>query len=326
MDRTERFYKIERLLKTRRAVSYGTFLEELGVSLSTFKRDIQYMRDRLNAPIVWDRGSKGYRFTDPFDGPVYELPGMWFSSSELYALLAAHKCLSEIDPGILSSHVAPIQSRIAGLLENSGHPPSEIMRRVRLLPMTRRTVEPRFFTQIAGALFGRWRIEIEAYSRVRDELNTRTVSPQRLVHYRDNWYLDAWCHWRGALRSFSVDAVRRVSPIDSHALEIMDADLDAHFAASYGIFAGKVKERAVLHFSPMRARWVEYEQWHPEQVCEHLDNGGCRLIIPYSDAREILMDILRHGAGVVVEAPNSLRELVATEIERMAANYGPSSF
>ena len=38
------------------------------------------------------------------------------------------------------------------------------------------------------------------------------------------------------------------------------------------------------------------------------------------------MDILRHGAGVVVEAPDSLREMVTAEIERMAANYGPSSF
>ncbi len=324
MDRTERFYRIERLIRTRRAVPASTFMEELGVSLATFKRDVQYMRDRLNAPIVWDPDSRGYRFAEPEEGPVYELPGLWFSSSELYALLAAQKCLSGIDPGILSSHVAPIRSRLVRLLEGSGRSSSEIMRRVRLLPMSRRTVEPRFFTQIAGGLFGRWRIEIEAYSRLRDEVNIRTVSPQRLVHYRDNWYLDAWCHWRNDLRSFSVDSIRSVSQLDGSAKEITDAELDAHFAASYGIFAGEVKGQAVLRFSPMRARWVQYEQWHPEQLCEHLDDGGCRISVPYSDEREILMDILRQGSEVVVEAPESLRDLVIAELERMAANYDSS--
>lgn len=321
MDRTERFYKIERLLRTRRAVPTGTFLEELEISRATFKRDVQYMRDRLNAPIVWDREAGGYCFSEPEGGPVYELPGLWFSSSELYALLAAHKCLVDIDPGVLASHIAPLRTRIEKILDASGQPSSEIMRRVRFLPMTRRAVQPRFFTEIAGALFGRRKVQILAYSRLRDEENVRVISPQRLVHYRDNWYLDAWCHWREGLRSFSMDAVRRVSPADGPAREISDADLDAHFAASYGIFAGEVKDWAVLRFSPMRARWVEYEQWHPEQTCEHLEDGGCRLSVPYSDERELLMDILRHGSEVVVEAPDSLRELVTVELKKMAERY-----
>jgi len=112
--------------------------------------------------------------------------------------------------------------------------------------------------------------------------------------------------------------------LDGSAKEITDAELDAHFAASYGIFAGEVKGQAVLRFSPMRARWVQYEQWHPEQVCEYLEDGGYRLSVPYSDEREILMDILRQGSEVIVEAPESLRDLVIAELERMAANYGSS--
>jgi predicted DNA-binding transcriptional regulator YafY len=205
MNRTERFYKIDQMLHERRMVPIKGFLEELDVSRATFKRDIEYIRDRLHAPIVWDRDADGYHFENlKTRGPAYELPGLWFSAGELYALLAAHKLL-----GILVSHVAPLQARLAALLEASGHSGTEITQRVRLLSMAKRTVESRFSTDITIALLERKRIEIDAWSRGRNETNTRTISPQRLVHYRDNWYIDAWCHLRNDLRSFSVDAIQR---------------------------------------------------------------------------------------------------------------------
>jgi len=44
MERTERFYKIDRLLRENRFVTIERFLDELSVSRATFKRDIEYMR------------------------------------------------------------------------------------------------------------------------------------------------------------------------------------------------------------------------------------------------------------------------------------------
>ena len=55
MDRTERLYKIDRMLNDRKVVPITEFLEELEVSLATFKRDLEYLRDRFNAPVIWDR-------------------------------------------------------------------------------------------------------------------------------------------------------------------------------------------------------------------------------------------------------------------------------
>lgn len=74
MDRTERFYRIDHLLNERRSVPIEVFLHELEVSRATFKRDLEYLRDRLNAPIVlWDRASRGYR-------GVLQVPG-WIGLS-----------------------------------------------------------------------------------------------------------------------------------------------------------------------------------------------------------------------------------------------------
>ncbi len=322
MNRTERFYKIDQLLHERRVVPLAAFLEELAVSRATFKRDLEYLRDRLHAPIVWDREAGGYRFdTRPDTGPAYELPGLWFSASEAYALLTAHRLLAEIEPGVLGSHIAPLQTRLAALLESSGHAVQEIMRRVRILTMHRRRVEPRHFAEVARALLQRQRIEIDAYNRRRDELTTRVVSPQRLVHYRDNWYLDAYCHWRRALRSFALDTLRRVKVLPDKAREVSEETLDAHYGSAYGIFSGKPKARAVLRFSPERARWVADERWHPQQKSDWLPDGSYRLTVPYSDERELVMDILRHGRHVVVEGPTSLRQRVAEEVAALHALY-----
>lgn len=322
MNRTERFYKIDRMLHERRVVPIEVFLEELDVSRATFKRDMEYMRNRLHAPIIWDRDAGGYRFENvKTTGPAYELPGMWFSAGELYALLAAHKLLGDIEPGILASHVAPLQARLAALLEASGHSALEITQRVRLLSMAKRKVELRFFADIMIALLERRRIEIDAWNRGRNEINTRAISPQRLVHYRDNWYLDAWCHLRNDLRSFSVDAIRRVKLLREKARDVATARLDEYYSSAYGIFAGQPKDWAVLRFSPERARWVQSERWHADQQSEMLPDGSYRLRVPYADERELLMDIMRHGRHVEVEAPQSLRQSVADEVAALAATY-----
>lgn len=322
MNRTERFYKIDQMLHERRVVPIEVFLDELDVSRATFKRDIEYMRDRLHAPIVWNRDAGGYHFeSTKTTGPAYELPGLWFSAGELYALLAAQKLLNDIEPGILATHVAPLQARLAALLDASGHPATEITQRVRLLSMAKRPVELRFFADITIGLLERKRIEIDAWNRERDETNTRIVSPQRLVHYRDNWYLDAWCHLRDGLRSFSVDTIQRVKVLREKARDVAPSKLDSHFSSAYGIFGGHAKEWAVLRFSPERARWVQSERWHGEQQSEMLPDGSYRLKVPYADERELLMDILRHGRHVEVEAPQSLRRSVADEVAVLAATY-----
>jgi predicted DNA-binding transcriptional regulator YafY len=325
MNRSERFYQIDQLLHDKRVVPIERFLEQLDISRATFKRDIEYMRDRLHAPIVWDREAGGYCFAaQSTAGPRYELPGVWFSAAELYALLAAQKLLSDIEPGLLAPHLAPLQARLAATLEATGHPADQIAQRVRLLSLGKRKVEPQFFSTITSALLIRRQIEITAWNRGRDEVDVRTISPQRLVHYRDNWYLDAWCHLRQALRSFSVDAISKVSTQPVAAVDIADAEMESHFQSAYGIFAGEAKVIAILIFSAERARWVEKERWHRDQQGERLADGRYRLSVPYADERELLMDIQRHGSQVEVEGPESLRSQLADEARKVLTMYGDS--
>jgi predicted DNA-binding transcriptional regulator YafY len=319
MDRTERFYRIQQMLRQNRVVPVRMFLRDLEVSLATFKRDLEYMRSRLNTPIVWDRELNGYRYDKA--APVQELPGLWFSDTEIYALLTMQRLLESLEPGLLGPHVAPLLERLKAAIGSGAHSAAEVHQRIRILHLAKRTLPPQYFQLAAAAVLQRRRLRIKYFSRARNEETEREVSPQRLVHYRENWYLDAWCHLRAGIRSFAVDAIRVAEVLEESAVDLTEDQLDAVLAAGYGIFSGRDVQWAVLRFSAQRARWVAAEQWHPRQRSRTEADGAYVLELPYSDSRELLMDILKHGAQVEVLAPVELRDQVADALRAAAATY-----
>jgi predicted DNA-binding transcriptional regulator YafY len=320
MDRTERFYKIESLLNQRKVVTIPEFLDELGVSLATFKRDLEYLRDRIQAPIVFDREAGGYRFDDSGTTHLHELPGLWFNASEVHALLSMQQLLDDIEPGLLTPQVQPLKTRLQALLARDDYSAQEVADRIKLAHAPRRPVQSRFFEQLASATLRRHKVIIQHWHREKNTTTAREVSPQQLVYYRNNWYLDAWCHWRKALRSFAVDAITDVEFVDKPAKEVSKTALKAQLENGYGIFAGKQVQWATLCFTPERARWVAQEIWHPQQRSQTKDDGCYVLEVPYSDDRELLMDILKHGAAVQVLKPASLKKRVRSELQKMLGN------
>ena len=321
MERLERFYKIDRILKERKtAVAFAELREALDVSNATLKRDLEYMRERFNAPIEWDREANGYRFGKPRSGPRYELPGLWFTADEAYALLSMHTLLAELQPGLLEPHVAPLQARLRAVL--GGEPAwKDIEKRIKVFQPERRVAPAEHFGVVATAVLRRSRLWIRHYNRKDDRETEREISPQRLVHYRDNWYVDGYCHVREALRSFAVDAIRAAELRDTRAKEIPAVELDEHLGSGYGIFAGREVQWAALRFTPEAARWVAAQSWHPKQRTQMQKDGSYVLEIPYAHDRELLMEILKFGADVEVLTPDSLRQAVAEALKKAANRY-----
>jgi predicted DNA-binding transcriptional regulator YafY len=321
VDRTERFHHIDRILRTRRAASMNDLLTELEVSRATFKRDLEYLRDRMGAPIVWDTELRAYRYQEQTAERAFALPNLWFSAGEILALLSAEHLIEALEPGVLAGILGPFRQRLAGLISSSDTSVEEIKKRVLLLPMATRPVIPPHFALIAEAVLRRKRLMAQYRSRSEDALTERMLSPQRLVHYRDNWYLDAWCHLRRGLRTFALDRIQSTSLLDAKAKPVTEARLNKALASGYGIFSGAVQSRARLRFSAERARWVAHEIWHPHQRGRFDKEGRYVLEFPYSDARELIMDILRHGAEVEVLAPQKLRDAVHAELIRAQQCY-----
>lgn len=323
MDRFELIYQLHNILSGRRTpTSIRDLQERLECSEATVKRLIGLMRDHFDAPIDYDRARNGYYYNTENGMHPYQLPGLWFNAEELWGLLTCHALLRSISPGLFGDRIAGLQKRIEKLLALDETDAERKLDRVKIIALgSRHKTENRRFAQVASALFERRRLEIDYAARGDGSRSRRCISPQHLVYYRDNWYVNAWCHLREKLRTFALECITRVKQLDTQAHNVDRRQLEDYFTASYGIFSGQAEHTAKLKFTPERARWVADEQWHPQQSGRWLEDGSYELSMPFGDHRELLMDILRHGAEVEILEPAFLRDAVIEQIEKMADIY-----
>lgn len=327
MSQTERIYQIVNLLEhSRHPVPIERFLDQLEISRATFKRDIEYLRDRLGAPIEWHRGNsespRGYVLTARPDAASesFGIHGLWFNQSEIYALLMMHQLAGSMEPGLLAGQSQALLARITHLLGTADDDPQKVLSHIRILRSATKRRTSDWFEVVAHATLRRQQLLISYFTRSRNTASERLVSPQRLLHYRENWYLSAWCHRVNDLRLFALDAIRDAQRQKTACREVSRQNLEQAIGSGFGIFGGTPGKRARLRFSPTAARWVSDEEWHPEQKTSW---QGDHLIleVPYAQSRELVMEILRHGADVEVLGPASLRAEVRAALADALARY-----
>ncbi|MEJ2384049.1 MAG: transcriptional regulator [Xanthomonadales bacterium] len=322
MSKVERLYHLHNILNQRRTpISRHDLMERLECSQATLYRLIAELRDFLGAPIEQDDETRGFYYDRSYEQP-FDLPGIWISPGELQALLTARQVLGNVQPGLLEGELKSLQGRITSLLQKKGVEPESGESRIHIQNVAGRAVPARMFQDVLGALVQRMRLRIRYHGRRRDAESERVISPQRLTQHRNSWYLDAWCHEAEGLRSFALERIREQELLDEAAREVPAAELAAHFDRSYGIFSGPPEHVARLRFSPEMARWVSEENWHPDQQGAFEADGSWLLEVPFSGARELIMDIMRYGAEVEVLAPDFLRDAVADEARKTAIIYG----
>lgn len=322
MSDMERLHRIKYMIQSRGCVPIEDFMTSMEISRATFKRDLDYLRDRMNAPIVYDRSMGGYRFDKPNAGDKIELPGLWFSEKEATALVLMQHLLANLDTsGLLSPHIAPLMDIVDGILGQSEVSAKELRKRIKVFGMSARKNVLENFEEVGVSLLKRQRLQLSYYSKGKNELTERAVSPQRLIFYRDNWYLDAYCHFRKGLRSFAMDGIRTAHVLEDKATEVPEKELHENFAESYGIFSGKATQRAKLRFTPEKARWVSAETWHGQQVSSFDKDGNYTLEFDYNQDPELVMEIMKHGDGVEVIGPASLKSKVRAELEKALKKY-----
>jgi predicted DNA-binding transcriptional regulator YafY len=288
----------------------------------------------MDAPIVYARDENVYRVADgaaaaAHGGPsarpgakTHELPGVWFSEKELHALLTMHQLIAGLDDGgVLGRHLQPLLDKLHGMLGATGDEAQSLMRRVRIVNPAKRAVTSRWFEEAVSAVLSRRRLLISYYTRSKRSESERVLSPQRLLHYRNTWYLDAWCHASEGLRRFALDAVRSAKVLDEPARELPMAEVEKALDQGYGIFGGAQLRWATLHFSAEAAQWVAQEEWHPQQQLKPQADGSLRMRIPYSEPTELVMDVLRHGPNVRVLSPPELVLEVQGQLQATLASY-----
>lgn len=320
-DLLYRAFKLDEILRSRRhPVSTKTLLSQLNnCSESTFKRT-KAVLEGLGYPILYCRKSNGYYYDK--ESKVQVL-GLWFDQNELQTLLVIQQLLARLQPSLFHSQFQALAQQADRLLTFVGKSSQNIAKRLRIVPIAHQQIPADIFLPLSQAVLYSRVLHIK-YQDITGKVSDRTISPQRLVYYRDHWYLDAWCHLRKSLRTFWVAGIRSIHPTDEQSKHIEESLLDQEVEESYGIFTGEVVNTAHLHFIGQSAMRVRGAQWHSQQRQHVNDDGSVELWVPYSDHRELVMDILRYGAEVTVLAPTSLQAEVVARLRATLKKYEKS--
>lgn len=117
MERTQRIARINALLSRPQGASLAQIMGQLEVSRATVNRDLQMMRDEMNAPIAWDRDERVYRLEPNGNaGPTYMLPGQWFTPAQAYAFLTLNNMVEKIAPNVLGPFLEPMRGLLKQML------------------------------------------------------------------------------------------------------------------------------------------------------------------------------------------------------------------
>jgi len=321
MTNLDKVYTLYKLLKSSRyPVPKDTILNKLECSKATFYRIKEFLCSILEAPVIYDKKYRGYRFDDSGDNPV-EMPGLWFTADELEALSCFEYFLTTLQSNILDRVLAPAHNRIEKLLKAQHISARAWRNRIKALPIGIRTVDTNILLCIAESVLRLKKVRITYSALQTPEQTDRIISPQTLLRYRDNWYVDAWCHKREDLRTFCISRISKAALLKEKAVTVSQTLLKQHFADAYGIFSGKAEHTAEIKFTGLAAKVVSQEEWHPRQKGDFKDNGSYILKIPFHESRELIMDIIRWGDAAEVIKPESLRKEIKEYLQKTIEKY-----
>ena len=144
------------------------------------------------------------------------------------------------------------------------------------------------------------------------------IEPYRLVYSVGGMYLLAFVPEYKALRTFSIDRIRKVSLLEER---FTPAEIpDGAFAHSLGVNEG-TPEHIEIAFEPRIAPYVRERRWHPSQQNTERKDGGVVLTLDVCNDWALRSWILSFGRLARVLAPASLETQIKDEVDRAAERY-----
>ena len=315
----ERFFWFHNQVKQGCFPNAPSLASNFEVTAKTAQRDIDFMRDRLHAPLEYVPSRRGYRY----ENDAYQLPGLWLKDEEVMSLLVSARLASAVPDSALKDSLHKILDRILTLHATSANLSLDALsRKVSVKNIEYCRTDETVFHQVLDALLQARPLTIRYYSPHNDEATVRDILPLHLLHYMGTWHLIAHCALKNDLRDFVISRIRDIKPSSCPLVCISAESVKDYMRRYFGIMTGTETYEVCLRFSPAISPWLAEQVWHPAQQMRWENEKTLCLTFPVADIREVKREILKYGAQVEVLSPEILREKVKQEIGKMGSLYG----
>lgn len=315
----ERYYWFHGQIKTSHYPNARGLAEKFEISQKQAQREIEFIRDRLDAPLFYNAGRKGYEYED--DG--YELPPVWFKEDELVSLCLALRLAATLpDHAFKNSLYNLLEKFLAFRFLDFSPGLEEIKEKVSVKNIEYYRVDEAIFHKVVDSLFRDQSLKISYHTPHQHETTERIIQPLHLLCYMGSWHLIAFCTAKKDLRDFTLSRIQRIEPsagtvtAPRHVSHVKD-----FIGKNFGVMIGRESIEVCLRFDPDVADWISEQIWHSGQEVARNEDGSICLRFPVADFREVRREILRYGASVEVLSPPELREEIKHEIQKMSKTY-----
>ncbi|AGY58698.1 helix-turn-helix transcriptional regulator [Gloeobacter kilaueensis] len=318
----ERLLKLDGLIREGRPYTAAQLAEKLDVSVRTVQSDLDFLRDRYEAPLENSR-TQGFFYRDP----KWRLPLVPLSQGELFALVLGSRMLEAAAGAAYSQELQSAIDQLTKRMSDQTWADLQTIvdERFQFGAGGLLDLNPEFWKLLVEASSKQQQVEMMYYTASTNQLTTRKFDPYLMYVYRGtNPYTIGFCHNRQGIRVFRVDRIRQLRLCPEHFERETDFQPQRYLDTVFQIEAGGQPQPIAIHFSAKVAPFIRERRWHHTQQIEAHSDGSLTLRMSVPGLSEVKRWVLGYGEDAVVEGPLELVEMIRTAVARMAASYPPS--
>ncbi len=305
MSQTERIIYIDKKLNQNSNLTINQIANKFEISSRQAKRDIEYMRDRFYAPIIYDYKNHYYKYTERFS-----LTDSNDNNTLIFkAIFDNFSNANGLQP--LSSSL--ISQGIDYTLDNEA---KELSKKILFLSPIIDLPDKNIFSIVSFTMKKNYCIKF-IYTSLKNVKSDRQAQPLRLVNDGKAWYLIAYDLIKKELRNFHLSRMENPKELLIKYPYIENSkELESYISSGFGIFMNTKSYKAKIMFLGRAAQIVKTQTWHKNQIIE-FEKNKLFLTLPFSSHEELLSKIFSFGSLAIPLEPNELVKKWKDEIKLM---------
>ena len=290
------------------------------VSYKTIMRDIDYLRDELQAPIEFDKTRRGFHYTDQ----TWFLPSLLLTEGELMALLIGTQAMTMYKGTPVAGTLQAIYGKLAAMLPDKiTLAPELVFTHMSFINSPARPISAEIWKAVIRGLMHQRVMEIDYQAPRSMEPKHHQIHPLHLANIEGDWYLLARDPRWEDVTQFAVSRIKHAELSEQAFQPPPDFNAGETLSRRSGkyIHQGGKKSMVQLLFSAPLAPFVSEKVWHPDQKLRLRKDGRLELAVPTYAPETLLPWIMSFGSNATVLTPRALRVSLGQEARKMAAIY-----
>jgi predicted DNA-binding transcriptional regulator YafY len=315
----ERLLLMDGIIRSGNYPSVRTLIERFEVSERTVLNDIEFLKERLHAPLSYSRSQRGYFYTDK----DWKLPTLPVTEGQLLALFLSVELAQRYLGTNFERPLRDAIQQMADMLPNDVQiSMSELAHHYSIRPGASAKTPPDTLVALQQAIRNRHPVDMVYFTANSGQENQRVVHPYHLFNARGEWYLVAYDLLRQGIRQFALPRIRSWRILTEEHFELDPTfSLEAYFRESFQAEHGNQIVEVVLLFDAYQARYMKERTWHPSQETEDRPDGSLVMRFKTGALAEVQRQIMSYGRHVKVLAPDSLAVAVRDELQATLRLY-----